>query len=216
MSNKHNKTKWTVKSALLRAAAVLREEGLKSLWFKLLGETVYRRVVLVERILDEPMHPMASKIPVTIKLMERSDVGEYCKFRPDADEPDVQQRLDSGHWCFIARHQGRIVHTCWAASQVFWFNYLSYEIQLASDEALIYDSYTDPSYRGLNIAGARSLKVMRFFHRAGFRRLLGVVIPENQPSVRIVQKSGYRPIGTLGFLKIGPIRKDFGEIGGHS
>ena len=215
MSNKHNKTKWTVKSALLRAAAVLREEGLKSLWFKLLGETVYRRAVLVERILDKPIHPMTSRVPVTIKLMGSPDIDEYCKFRPDADGPDVQQRLDSGHWCFIARHQGRIVHTCWAATQVFWFNYLSYEIQLASDEAFIYDSYTDPSCRGLNIAATRSVEMMRFFHGAGFRRLLAVVAPEDQSAVRIPQKSGYHSIGTLGFFRIGPIRQDFGKIRGH-
>ncbi|MCD6486497.1 MAG: hypothetical protein J7K35_04115 [Syntrophobacterales bacterium] len=122
MPGKHNRNKWTVKSALLRTVEVLREEGLKSLWFKLLGETVYRRVVVVERILDEPIYPMTSRTPVTIKLMERSDVGEYCEFRPDADRLDIQQRLDSGHWCFAARHQGHIVHTCWAATQVFWFN----------------------------------------------------------------------------------------------
>ncbi|MEA1970789.1 MAG: hypothetical protein U9N37_04120, partial [Thermodesulfobacteriota bacterium] len=203
------------KSALLRAIEVLKEEGLKSLWFKLLGETVYRRVVVVERILDELIHPMTSRIPVTIKLMEKSDVGEYCEFYLDADRSDIQQRLDSGHWCFTARHQGHIVHTCWAATQVFWFNYLSYEIQLASDEAFIYDSYTDPSYRGLNIAATRSVVMMRFFHSAGFRRLLGVVAPENQSAVRIPQKSGYHPIGTLGFFKIGPIKQDFGEIKGH-
>ncbi len=215
MSNEHNRTKWTVRSALLRAVAVLREKGLKSLWFKLLGETVYRRVVLLERILDEPIHPITSRIPVTIKLMERSDVDEYCAFHLDADRSDIQQRLDSGHWCFTARHQGRIVHACWAASQVLWFDYLSREMLLASDEAFVYDSYTDPSYRGLNIAGVRRLEMICFFHGAGFRRLLGAVIPENQPAVRTIQKSEYRPIGTLGFFRIGPIRQDFGEIRGH-
>ena len=194
----------------------MREEGLKSLWFKLLGETVYRRVVVVERILDEPIYPMTSRTPVTIKLMERSDVGEYCEFRPDADRLDIQQRLDSGHWCFAARHQGHIVHTCWRQpAQVFWFNYLSYEIQLAPDEAFIYDSYTDPSCRGLNIAATRSVEMMRFFHGAGFRRLLGVVTPEDQSAVRIPQKSGYHSIGTLGFFGIGPTRRDFGKIRGH-
>ena len=209
MSNVRYRTEWTVKSALLRVVEVLQEEGLKSLWFKVLSETFYRRVVLIERILDEPIHLMTSRIPVTINLMERSNVDEYCEFHLDATISDIQERLDSGHWCFIARYQGCIVHTCWAASRVVWFDYLYREIQLAPDEVFVYNSFTDPSFRGLNISGVRILEMVRFFQRAGYRRLIAVVTPENKSAFRPGQKSGYRPIGTLGFIRIGPIKRDF-------
>lgn len=36
--------KWTWQQILQRASEILRQEGLKSLWFKVFGETVYRRM----------------------------------------------------------------------------------------------------------------------------------------------------------------------------
>ena len=46
MDSKENT--WTLKQILMRSFEVLREEGVKSLWFKILGEIFYRRVVVVE------------------------------------------------------------------------------------------------------------------------------------------------------------------------
>ena len=209
MSNECYRTEWTIKSTLRRVVEVLLEEGLKNLWFKVLSVTFYRRAVLIERILDEPIHPMTSRIPVTIKLLERSNIDEYCEFHQDATISDIQKRLDSGHWCFIARFQGSIVHTCWAASRALWFEYLFREIQLAPDEVFVYNSYTDPSFRGLNISGVRILEMVRFFKGAGYRRLMGAVIPENKSAFRPGQKSGYRPVGIIGFIRIGPIKREF-------
>jgi hypothetical protein len=209
MSNIRYRTERTVKSAFLRVIEILKKEGLKSLWFKVLSETFYRRVVLIERILDEPIHPITSRIAVTINLLEQSNVDEYCEFHPDTTKSDIQNRLDSGHWCFIACYQGCIVHTCWAASRVLWFDYLNREIQLTPDEVFVYNSYTDPSFRGLNISGVRILEMVRYFQKAGYRRMMGAVVPENKLAFRPGQKSGYRPIGTLGFVRIGPIKRDF-------
>src|SRR5207302_3972274 len=39
--------RWTFATALVRAVQVAREEGVRSLWFKALGETIYRRLAIV-------------------------------------------------------------------------------------------------------------------------------------------------------------------------
>ena len=57
---------WTWRQILKRAAEVIREEGLRSLWFKILGETACRRVMLMERPLNEPVEQMTARLPVTI------------------------------------------------------------------------------------------------------------------------------------------------------
>ena len=57
--NKENS--WTWRQAWRRALEVLQQDGPQSLWFKVLSETVYRRVILLERLLDEPeakSHPV--------------------------------------------------------------------------------------------------------------------------------------------------------------
>jgi hypothetical protein len=52
LSYSEKRPQWTAVRVWHRAKQVLREEGLKSLWFKILGETVYRRLLLLERVLE--------------------------------------------------------------------------------------------------------------------------------------------------------------------
>ena len=42
-------------NVIRRALLTLRDEGLRSFWFKLLGECGYRRLLLLERALDQPI-----------------------------------------------------------------------------------------------------------------------------------------------------------------
>ena len=51
----------------------------------------------------------------------------------------------------------------------------------------------------------------------GHRRLLGTVLPENRPAIRIVEKLGYERIGTIGVARVGPLRRDFCRMNrGHT
>jgi hypothetical protein len=46
--------------AILRYAIVgVRAEGVAALWFKVLGEAIYRRVIVIERLLEEPIPDIA-------------------------------------------------------------------------------------------------------------------------------------------------------------
>jgi SAM-dependent methyltransferase/GNAT superfamily N-acetyltransferase len=208
--------RWTGQRALRRAAEVLREDGFKSLFFKVLGEAVYRRVVLFERPLDEPMIEVTSRLPVTIELLRESQVHEYCGFRPEAVPAEIQRRLAEGQQCFVVRHEGRLVHASWAAFQRARIDYLAREIRLAPDEVYDYESYTLPEFRGQNLSPARLAWMIRTFRAAGYRRLLLVVVPENKPAFRAGQKTGFHPIGWMGYVRIGPWRHDFCRVNGVS
>jgi GNAT superfamily N-acetyltransferase len=199
-----------------RAVDVLRHEGAGSLWFRILGETVYRRVVLMERLLSEPIAELAAHLPVAIDLLKETEVDEYTSFRPEVDPFEIRRRLDAGHRAFVARHGGRIVHAGWAAAGGAWIRYLSCEITLAADEAYQYESFTTPGFRGFNIAPLRITEMMRYFRGAGFRRLIAVVVPENAPAFRPLEKSGYRPFGVMGYVKIGRWRWNFCRMSRNS
>ncbi len=205
-------SRWTLREVLKRAAEVLREEGLKSLWFKALGETVYRRVVLMERPLDEPVVAVEARLPVVISLLEETEVDEYIGFRPEAAPSEVRRRLEGGQSCFVARHEDRIVHSAWAATRRAWIEYLAREIQLAPDEVYVYESFTAPGFRGQNIAPARETQMIRIYRDAGYRRSWAAIMPENKPAYRPFEKLGYRPFGVLGYVKIGPWRRDFCRV----
>src|SRR5262245_17526026 len=180
-----------------------------SAWCKILALVGYRRVLLVEQSLDAPIPPVAARLPVNICLMREPEVDEYLDFRPDVDAADVRRRLEAGDLCFVARHQGRIVHAAWAVSGRVRIDFLARDFGLAPDEVYIDESHTLPSFRGLDIAAARSSHTRRYYQEAGYRRSLAIVFPENGPACRAVAKQGYRPLGTMGYWKLGPWRFEF-------
>jgi GNAT superfamily N-acetyltransferase len=203
---------WTCQRVRKRAVEVLRTEGLAGLWFKVLGETVYRRVVMVERCLDDPPIRVDPTLPITIDLLRETDVEEYVRFRPMANPAEVHRRLADGQRCFVARYEGRLVHGSWVATQRAWIEYLAIEIQLAVDEAYSYESFTAADVRGHGIAEVRSKHMQRVLRDAGCSRLVAVIVPENRAAVRAGHKAGFHPFGVMGYIKIGPWRKVFCRI----
>lgn len=203
---------WTPLRILRRAREVLQEESFKSLWFKVLGETVYRRMVLRDRLLDEPIPEVTARLPVVVSLLGETELDEYLAARPEADPSEIRRRFAAGQLCIVARHEGRIVNTCWATTGRAWIGYLAREVRLAPDEVYIYESYTLPSSRGQNIAPVRLMHALRYFREAGYRRVLAAIMPENQPAFRLNDKLGYRTIGVMGYLKLGSWRYEFCRV----
>jgi len=203
---------WTWQRALKRAAEVLREDGARSLWFKILGETGYRRLMLMERPLEESITAVRPRLPVVIGLLRETEVDDYIDFHPAANPPEIRRRLEAGHWCFVARYDGRVVHAGWAATQRAWIDYLACEIRLAPDEVYVYDSFTSPDFRGKNISPARHTQALLYFQDAGYRRIVAVILPENKPAFKVFEKVGFRPLGLMGYVKIGPWRRDFCRV----
>jgi len=189
-----------------RAFEILREEGLRGLWFRVLGETVYRRMVLFERLLDEPFPSPSTSVAVEISLLNLSEVEEYVAFHDGMDAAEVHHRLEHGGKCFVVRHKGSIVNACWTAEGSVWVDYLGCTIELARDEAYVYNNYTAPRFRNLGIPLVRAVEMLRHFRALGYRRLYAVVVPENKAAFRPAQKAGYRPIGVIGYVRIGPWR----------
>src|SRR2546425_291701 len=128
------------------ALEVLRVEGVRSFWFKVLGQIVYRRLVVMERPLDEAIVPVTARAPVVIGLLTDADVDEYTTFRPDTDPAEIRRRLVAGHRCFVVRHEGRIVHAGWAARREAWIDYLRCEFPLEPGDVYQFDSYTAPAF----------------------------------------------------------------------
>lgn len=206
-------SRWTLRRILQRAAEVLRTEGSRSLWFKILGETVYRRVVLLERPLNEPLAEITARLPLAIGLLRETEFEEYLRFRPEADLSDLRRRLETGHFCFVVRHQGCIVEAVWIATRCAWVEYLACEIQLAPDEVYGgYDVFTLPGFRSQNIASLVATRLFAYFRDAGYRRQLGVIVPENRPAMRVAEKTGFIHGGMMGYVKLGPWRWDFCRV----
>lgn len=195
--------------SLQRAAEILRQEGLRSLWFKLLGETVYRRLDLVAR--DIPPQPVRRQPASDLQFgfLQAGEVDEFLRFRDYADRATVLDRLRQGQHCFLVRDHGAIIHCCWAATGAARIDYLDCPVRLADDVVYVYEAYTEQGNRGRSISSLRSFVLEDFFRRRGLRRLLGVVWPENPPIYRSMEKAGYRVIGRMGYVGMGRLRRYF-------
>jgi SAM-dependent methyltransferase len=191
-----------------RAYEILRQQGIRVLWIKLLGELGYRRMLLLERSMDGRLWFPPSRIPVTVGLLREGEVDEYAAFYPGADPAEIRRRLHAGHRCFTVRHRGRLVHTGWVATGRPWIEYLRRHWDLAADEAYVYGAFTAPCYRNLRLSAARAAEDTRVLREEGYRRAFAVAWPEDVAAVRHMANGGFRPVGVIGYLKLGRWRRD--------
>ena len=142
------------------------------------------------------------------------DVEELAAARSWPGVPEIRRRLDRGERATAARHDGRLVATRWVATGSVRIPYLARSLDLADGDVFVYEAYTAPDYRRLGIAHAVESRLTLLLREEGHRRILRTVLPENAPGVEMHTSLGNRPIGTIGYVKIGPWRHDFLRLTG--
>jgi len=184
-----------------------------ALWFRALAALgLYRRLALFERPIDKAAD-VALPEGLEGRPLVAADAGAYRALRPDQDPEQLAARLAAGHVCFGTWHAGALVSIIWLARGRYHVAYLKRDLALAPDEAFVYDLYTAPDvrHRGATIGGALALR--SYAERNGFARLLAAVLPENTAGLGPPRRFGYRPIGVLGFVGLGPWRRHFCRVG---
>lgn len=144
-------------------AEVLRTEGARSLWLRVLGETVYRRLLVLELWVDRPPTWIGADTTVEFAVLDVNQLDEYLQFRPDADSERIHRRLERGHVCFTARRDGVLVQVTWLAFEHAWIDYLGFELPLEANEGYAYDLYAGPGQRGRNLYRAQVSEMFRCF-----------------------------------------------------
>lgn len=188
----------------------LREAGVIGLWFKSLSEIgCYRRAIMFRLPLDRRMPEVKPGLSVTVDMLDKNELDEYLIFRPKVDPSFIAERLSAGHHCFAARSEKRIVSAGWAAVDRAWSTLLDCEIKLSPDEVYVYDTFTKPDFRGRSVSPVIMAEIIRHFSAAGYRTMILVIEPENKSSIRAVRKVGFRPFGTMGYVRLGRWRRDF-------
>ena len=62
--------------------------------------------------------------------------------RPDSFRSTIVELLEAGSLCFVARHDGRAVGTCWVAPDHPYDAFLDLELLLSAGDAYLFDAYT--------------------------------------------------------------------------
>ena len=199
---------WTAKRAGARALEVIRAEGLRTFIMRVLGETFYRRMIVMERPFNPPITRAEPRIPVEFAPLELAEVDEYLESRPDADRDEIISRLERRHVCYVARHNGKIVTSCWIATERAWIDYLSAWIRVASSVGYLYELYTPREYRAKNVGRAMFPEIFRYFGEVAAPCVLAAFNPENRIQL-VFARLGFRPVATIGVIRVGPWRHLF-------
>jgi GNAT superfamily N-acetyltransferase len=177
---------------------------------------VYRQILLVARSLDEPIPEVLPRIPVVFELLDETEMIEYINFRPYASPSEIRSRWSRGHRCIVGRHAGQIVNAGWTCTSPAWIGELAKEIELAPSEIFLYDGFTSPHFRNQNIQQARHSWVLRMLRDAGFKRAMGHVRLDNIRQIRALERVGYHFSAVMGYVKLGPWRRDFSRPAPHT
>ncbi len=133
------------------------------LYYKILAAMVYRRVLLLERTLDGEIPAIAPRLNVTIDRLDDTHLGEYLQLQPDAQQSQISLRFRHGHTCFAARCEGSLIAVAWATPHRIHMSYVWLVRPLPDKSIYFYESFTEPSCRGLSIQTALCTHMMRYF-----------------------------------------------------
>jgi cytochrome P450/ribosomal protein S18 acetylase RimI-like enzyme len=196
---------------LRRALDVWRFEGPASVARRALGETVHRRLLVVEQPFAEFVAHARPQITVEIERMGPDGVGEYSSLRPDTRSAAIERRLASDEHCFLARRQGRLVGACWVATGKVFIEYLGREVNLARGALYVYDLYVIPELRGKGVDRALYVAMSDFFAGGPWTAIVATTNVENR-SERLFERLGMRRSGLLGYYRLGPFRRHFTRL----
>jgi hypothetical protein len=207
-----------VRRRALTGAEVFRREGPSRLLARasaILGGVVYRHVLLFARDLSRPLPEVSTDLPIEIRLLRHADLDAYARFRGDAAHlAAAQQRLERGDFCIAAWLEDEIASAAWVSFGESRLAEIGRRLSLTAGEVYTYDSYTTERLRGRGVAAARAVWSAAHLRDAGYRRSIGSVSPRNRPALGPPEKAGYRMIGIAGFVRLGPLRRDFVQRAG--
>ena len=106
---------------------------------------------------------------------------------------DVDHRVARGDRCFAGTTGGRIVFRMWLCTDAVFIAHRSPRLAAYGRAGYVYDSYTDPAWRGRSIRGA-ALHWVANRMSDSLDYLVLSVLPTNLASVRAARKAGFRAV----------------------
>ena len=170
---------------------------------------VIRAVVLVRRQavyeLRTPAEiaPQETRISAAIELVTHENVRDAADFRPQAVAETFRRFLDEGQVGYFARHEGRVIGHAWAelcrATRCKGCGYMPLE----RDDALIHYCSVSEDFRGNNVYPAMLTALSRsLFSDHGIRRVVIDTEIDNHASMRGIEKTGFKRIGTGTYVEL--------------
>lgn len=152
--------------------------------------------------LEPPAPALSAKAPIQMGVLTPEKA-----LQAGLSRPDWTSRWQQGDTCYGAWLDGVCVHHSWVRTGDSVIGEIHALLQLAADEAYIYDCFTSANVRGLGIFPAVLSHIAREQLSGGMSRLWIAVEAANLSSLRAIQRAGFRLAGELTYRRIGGLRR---------
>jgi hypothetical protein len=158
------------------------------------ARTARERLPEVHMILELPPAVSSLAPPPGVGFEEISRAAvlahprRYASYGIDADV-----RLDRGDRCFASHLDGRVIFRMWVSTNARFIRQRSERLGALPRAAYVYDSFTEPAWRGRSIRGA-SLRWLAAILAEEADRIVLSVDADNLASIRAAKKAGFRSI----------------------
>jgi GNAT superfamily N-acetyltransferase len=151
-----------------------------------LGLYITPFIMIREGARETEPFPLVS--PFSFCALSEIDVDELVRLEPEYDREKLLDWFASGKLCFGLRDGPRLVAKTWC--DVKEVNYLPAWRKLESNEAYLFAAYSDPEYRGRNLAPMLRAASYESLRQKGFDRFYSFSEYFNLPARRFKQKLG--------------------------
>jgi RimJ/RimL family protein N-acetyltransferase len=139
---------------------------------------------------DEP------KLPLVRREMGLDELKEQGYFKVIAFPEVVRRRLAAGEQCHGFFLGGELVNIAWTTRDKLVLETRVWSINRERSMG-IYDCYTAPAHRGKGIYTDTLVRLLGSAREQGVMTALIAVDPANRPSIKAIERSGFRPLHHL-------------------
>ena len=132
----------------------------------------WRREILAERSLEEPIEEFKPKIKVTIRQATDNDLDKFKGIVSESKLELFKERFEEGRICLIALDGERVISFAWISSENEYEINCCIEVKLNEEEGYLFDDYTVPEYRYKGLQTALITKRLASLKEQAYRKAL--------------------------------------------
>jgi RimJ/RimL family protein N-acetyltransferase len=126
----------------------------------------------------------------------------------DARNADPRLRIEQGGTPWLVRDDRQVLFTVWqfvGRAPLQWLR--SGWLTLPTGTALLEDAIVAPDRRGRGIAGGMATRLAEQLGAQGVSSFIARILKSNAPSIKMIQKAGYRPVAESLAVHTGPLTR---------
>ena len=162
----------------------------------------WRREIIAERSLEEPIEEIEPRIKVTIRQATENDLGEFKGIVSESKLKLFKERFEKGRICFIALDGERAVSFAWISSENEYESNCRVEVKLNEGEGYLFDYYVSDEYRQGGIYTSLLAKTLEYLQNRGYQTAWAFVSSNNIPVRKAWRRIGFEGKRTVTLITL--------------